>query len=328
MMSDIKISEMTEAEEVNDEDLIMIIQNGVNKKVKAEKVGTGGGGGHLDSLPIGSVIMWFSDVVPNGFLKVDGQAISRTEYSELFDICGTTYGEGDGSTTFNLPDMRECVPAGFDINSDTFNELGKKVGEKKHTMTLQELVRHRHKITVKNNNETGLYETKATNANGKDGDALTEEAGEGQPFNIIQPSICTNFIIKAKQEKTVQKDLTLSEVLEEVSNLVERGHNEKGYYEKYSDGTLKCWSSKEFGTVDINTAFGALFVSSALTLEDFPVSFADKPVLTKWLENGSSSSWLTNGLPYSTETNPRWSKFSSCCNRCSNKCKGYVYGSR
>lgn len=54
--------------------------------------------------------MWFSNVVPQNYLLLNGQTISRTEYSELFTILGTTYGDGDGSTTFNLPDMRQRVP--------------------------------------------------------------------------------------------------------------------------------------------------------------------------------------------------------------------------
>lgn len=108
MMNEIKISELTEAEEVNEDDLIMIIQNGVNKKVRAEKVGTGNGGG--DTEEIGSVKLWFSNTIPQNWLLLNGQAISRTEYSELFEILGTTYGSGDDSTTFNLPDMRQRVP--------------------------------------------------------------------------------------------------------------------------------------------------------------------------------------------------------------------------
>ena len=49
---------------------------------------------------------------PNGFLLCDGTAVSRTQYSALFDVVGTDYGTGDGSTTFNLPDMRGVAAIG------------------------------------------------------------------------------------------------------------------------------------------------------------------------------------------------------------------------
>ena len=67
---------------------------------------------HNTLLPVGTV-MWLSgNTVPDGCLVADGAAVSRTTYSELFAVIGTTWGEGDGSTTFNLPDARGRVPEG------------------------------------------------------------------------------------------------------------------------------------------------------------------------------------------------------------------------
>ena len=67
---------------------------------------------HNTLLPVGTV-MWLSgNTVPDGCLVADGAAVSRTTYSELFAAIGTTWGEGDGSTTFNLPDARKRVPEG------------------------------------------------------------------------------------------------------------------------------------------------------------------------------------------------------------------------
>lgn len=56
--------------------------------------------------PIGTVSMFANSTAPTGWLKCNGAAISRTSYSDLFSVIGTTYGTGDGSTTFNLPDFR------------------------------------------------------------------------------------------------------------------------------------------------------------------------------------------------------------------------------
>lgn len=56
-------------------------------------------------VPTGTVLWYAGTTPPNGWLLQNGQAISRTTYSNLFSIIGTTYGSGDGSTTFNLPDL-------------------------------------------------------------------------------------------------------------------------------------------------------------------------------------------------------------------------------
>lgn len=65
-------------------------------------------------VPIGASIYWNSPTLPNGFLKENGAAISRTVYPELFAKIGITFGAGDGSTTFNLPDSRAEFIRGLD----------------------------------------------------------------------------------------------------------------------------------------------------------------------------------------------------------------------
>jgi len=62
--------------------------------------------------PVGSYLCRASGNVPPGFLACQGQAVSRTTYADLFDVIGTTYGAGNGSTTFNLPDARGLVMVG------------------------------------------------------------------------------------------------------------------------------------------------------------------------------------------------------------------------
>ena len=69
--------------------------------------------------PVG-LISWFAaTVAPPGWLVADGRAISRTTYSSLFAVIGTTYGTGDGSTTFNVPDMRGMFARGWDTSGGT-----------------------------------------------------------------------------------------------------------------------------------------------------------------------------------------------------------------
>lgn len=66
------------------------------------------------SNPIGSSIIWNSAIPPTGYLEENGAAISRTAFANLFSIVGTTFGPGDGSTTFNIPDSRGYSVRGWD----------------------------------------------------------------------------------------------------------------------------------------------------------------------------------------------------------------------
>jgi len=61
---------------------------------------------------IGSIKQWGSSTMPSGWLLCDGTAVSRSTYANLFANIGTTYGVGDGSTTFNVPDFRAASPVG------------------------------------------------------------------------------------------------------------------------------------------------------------------------------------------------------------------------
>ena len=69
--------------------------------------------------PTGTVIMWATSTPPAGYLECNGQAISRTTYAGLFTVLGTSYGAGDNSTTFNLPDYRGQFLRGWANGSTT-----------------------------------------------------------------------------------------------------------------------------------------------------------------------------------------------------------------
>ncbi len=78
------------------------------------------------SIPIGGVIMWTTPTPPDNFLECNGLAISRVTYEPLFDVIGETYGPGDGSTTFQVPEMRGEFARGWDNGRgiDTARALG------------------------------------------------------------------------------------------------------------------------------------------------------------------------------------------------------------
>ncbi len=65
-----------------------------------------------DGVPSGAVMAWTTNSAPTGWLLCDGSAVSRTDYADLFNLIGTTYGAGDGSNTFNLPNLQGRVEVG------------------------------------------------------------------------------------------------------------------------------------------------------------------------------------------------------------------------
>ena len=66
----------------------------------------------IEGIPTATIVPWSSASVPSGFLECNGAAVSRSTYSALFAIVGTTYGAGDGASTFNLPDLQDNVAMG------------------------------------------------------------------------------------------------------------------------------------------------------------------------------------------------------------------------
>jgi microcystin-dependent protein len=70
----------------------------------------------IEGVNTGLIVPWGNDSTPSGFLDCDGTAVSRATYANLFAVIGTTYGIGDGSTTFNLPDLIDKVVLGKSAN--------------------------------------------------------------------------------------------------------------------------------------------------------------------------------------------------------------------
>jgi microcystin-dependent protein len=186
-----------------------------------EKVGAGGGG---DTLPIGSVVEWDSDVVPTNWLLLDGQEVSREEYSELFEIYGTRYGEGDGITTFNLPNRCGKVAVGLDTEDSDFNTLGNTGGEKAHTLTVDEMPSHNHKTPVAWDSGRGTSSAVSgefqwlLHQQGNVYGITTTSTGGGQAHNNLQPYIVVNFIVKAKQSKAILQSGTIIDNLNSDDN--------------------------------------------------------------------------------------------------------------
>lgn len=90
---------------------------------------------HLNGPPVGTIIDHAGGSVPPGWLVCDGSAVSRTTYAGLFAQIGTAWGSGDGSTTFNLPDLRERVTRGK-ADSGTGSTVGQVFGADTHIHTM------------------------------------------------------------------------------------------------------------------------------------------------------------------------------------------------
>lgn len=88
----------------------------------------------LNVVPVGAVEGWLTDTAPAGWLLCDGSQKNRVAYKPLFDVIGTRYGVGDGSTTFNLPDLRGRFFLGKTV-AGTGSVLGEIGGTLDHTHT-------------------------------------------------------------------------------------------------------------------------------------------------------------------------------------------------
>ena len=100
----------------------------------------------LNTIPVGSIMCFAGPTPPQGWLLCNGQTINRVDYEKLFSIIGTIYGNGNGITTFNLPDLRERFPMGKGTNN-----LGLVGGSNNITLTSDNLPSHNHTATVSYN---------------------------------------------------------------------------------------------------------------------------------------------------------------------------------
>ena len=94
--------------------------------------------------PPGAIMQYAASSSPLGWLLCDGSAVSRTTYARLFSVISTTYGVGNGFTTFNVPNLQGRVPVGLNPTDPTFNTLNNVGGEKQHILTVGELAAHAH----------------------------------------------------------------------------------------------------------------------------------------------------------------------------------------
>lgn len=157
------------------------------------------GGTLYADAPVGAIIPYGGTTAPDGFLLCQGQAVSRTTYAELFKVIGTSFGSGDGSTTFNVPDLREATTKGIGLSGKSnshFDSDGVALGEfvedrlQAHT--------HSHKIgsSTAGSEEWVMFATSQVLS----GMNQTDYGVIGRFGNTTEvKAVGVNYIIKAKQ---------------------------------------------------------------------------------------------------------------------------------
>jgi microcystin-dependent protein len=174
-------------------------------------------------MPAGAILQYVGAEAPTGFLLCQGQALSRTTYAGLFSALGgesSPYGLGDGTTTFNVPNLQGRIPVGRDSTQSEFDALGEIGGTKTHTLTVAEMPSHQHESPFPSNpggdsggnfqeifgsgrtaSQTGqtseIYNNDVNSgAEGNELHPLVSATGGGQAHNNLQPYIVLNYIVK------------------------------------------------------------------------------------------------------------------------------------
>lgn len=162
--------------------------------------------------PIGSIIAWTSSSLPYGYLECDGSAVSRATYAQLFAVISTTFGVGDGSTTFNIPDLRGRILAGAGTGTGggssgtgaisggsalTARSLSAWFGEETHLLTSGEsgVPAHTHPNGFDlSGPSTGFAFTSGTGRSVNTGN--NSAANASNAHNNLQPTVVVRFLIK------------------------------------------------------------------------------------------------------------------------------------
>ena len=176
----------------------------------------------IEGIPTATIVPWSDSSVPTGFLECNGAAVSRSTYSALFAIVGTTYGAGDGSSTFNVPDLQDNVPVGKSNNkalassggANTVAATGNVGGSTANaTLSTAQLASHSHNVTTPRegspNYNPGTTIMQGNSGRGAGASIGINNAGSGDSHShnmsatfsgtassVLQPYLAIIYIIK------------------------------------------------------------------------------------------------------------------------------------
>ncbi|MBP2654991.1 MAG: exported protein of unknown function [Firmicutes bacterium] len=146
-------------------------------------------------IPTGAVQAFAMSVAPSGWLVCDGSAVSRTDYADLYSAIGTTFGEGDASTTFNVPDLQDKFVLGL---GSTYATIAATGGETTHTLTVDEIPAHTHTTTLTRDKCSGTSGNAVYGDENRDGtdDVTSQSTGGDGAHNNMPPYSVLNYCIK------------------------------------------------------------------------------------------------------------------------------------
>lgn len=190
-----KFTDLAELTSLDFADILPVVDTSANtsKKITVET---------LTSLliPAGITAPFAGSTAPSGWLLCDGSAVSRSTYARLYAVISTSYGTGDGTTTFNLPNLKGRVAVGRDSVQTEFDTIGETGGAKTHTLTTTEMPVHSHVVQPTmgiGSSSAGHGFVDGANARSTaPAGWSTQTAGSGGAHNNLQPYIVTNYIIK------------------------------------------------------------------------------------------------------------------------------------
>ena len=161
----------------------------------------------IEGTATGTILSWTDTSVPSGFLECDGAAVSRSTYAALFAVIGTTYGAGNGSTTFDLPDLQDNVPVGKSGTKALASTGGSETAAAANaTLSEAQLASHDHITPVHPvpGGDPDPAAIKAQNVGASNAGILqnrnTGNAGSGSSHShnvsVLQPYLTLIYIIK------------------------------------------------------------------------------------------------------------------------------------
>ena len=222
-------------------------------------------------VPVGTIEYFAMPTPPAGYLKADGAAVGRQTYPELFETIGTTFGEGDGSTTFNLPDLMDRFAQGSDVPGQKVEAgLPNITGEINIDNTLAGMSHY----------EGALYPVKSSGyknslASNNNGTPVAFDASRSNPIygasTTVQPPALTLLpCIKAFDAATNPGLIDITELANEVAthkHVNETYNDGTNWYRKWSDGWLE---QGGFAATD-NTGRGVINLLQPYSTEDYTV---------------------------------------------------------
>ena len=167
----------------------------------------------IEGTATGTILSWSTASIPSGFLECNGDDVSRSTYSTLFTAIGTTYGSGDGSSTFGLPDLQDNVPIGKSNNkslastggANTVTPTGNISGSTANaSLSTAQLASHSHSkgvniinVNAGNHGAKGASTTNTGSAGSGSGHSHNMSANfSGSSTSVVQPYLTVIYIIK------------------------------------------------------------------------------------------------------------------------------------